>query len=316
MEEPINIEESLSTHLDAQYSIQAAKLIKLDQGVFRIDRHDSSKSWVARIFPPTRPIEIVHGDAKILRLLQDTEFPSERCAHPEPVSTTSNGHNILVTEFVEGRRARKGEQIFRKLGDLLGRLHSIPFGTTGAAARRGGVWHHLCDEGGPREEIKAILSLLEAAKERVPVDEIPQFEELKSKLQNADDFEDLPTAFVHPDFVPSNTITTANGDLVIVDWAGAGTGPRISSLGFLLWAAGNRSMAQVKDVFTAYSSHFKLEEAELARLANAISLRPLVLRTWEFCTERKSFSDALQAISEIEDLTVRIASSAQKVLAK
>ena len=325
MEGPTNVDTAsndasfkqatLLTHLDVQYSIKINTLTALDLGVFRVDRQDGPP-WVVRVFTPSRPKTIVQGDAEILRLLEEKGFPAERCAHPDPVSTMDTGHNVLVTEFAEGRRARKGEQIFRRLGDLLGQLHTMEFSASEAASRRGGAWHHLCNEGGPREEIRDILSLLAIAKGCVPAHEVSRFEELESKFLNRDDFEDLPKAFVHPDLVPSNVITKSNDDLVVVDWAGVGTGPRIYSLAFLLFAAGCRSMAQVKEVMTSYWSHIQLEEAELARLAKAISLRPLVLTTWEFCTGRKTFSDAMQGISEIEDLAVKIASRIRQALAK
>ena len=65
------------------------------------------------------------------------------------------------------------------------------------------------------------------------------------KLEDLDDGADLPHAFVHPDFVPANAITTPDDHRVIVDWAGAGNGPRLWSLAFLLWAGGVRDLRLV-----------------------------------------------------------------------
>ena len=45
-------------------------------------------------------------------------------------------------------------------------------------------------------------------------------------------------AFVRPDFVLANAIPTADQRLAIIEWIGAGRGPRLWSLGFLLWASG------------------------------------------------------------------------------
>jgi len=42
---------------------------------------------------------------------------------------------------------------------------------------------------------------------------------LREEVQATDDCEDLPHAFVHPDFVPANAIPTADERLVVVDWA-------------------------------------------------------------------------------------------------
>jgi hypothetical protein len=57
-------------------------------------------------------------------------------------------------EFVEGRRPRKGEQLFPRLGDLLGRLHSMQIGNAEVLARSGGARHHICSEGGPKRRFK------------------------------------------------------------------------------------------------------------------------------------------------------------------
>ncbi len=79
---------------------------------------------------------------------------------------------------------------------------------------------------------------------------------------------------------------------MIVDWTGAGRGPRIWSLAFLLWAAGARELDLVDVVVLAYASHVQLEPEELARLAQAICVRPLVLDTWAVCAGRKRAAEA------------------------
>jgi Ser/Thr protein kinase RdoA (MazF antagonist) len=292
-------------HLEARYSTTISQINQLDENVFRLDRLDGP-SWVARVFDSSRPVEIVEGDAEILRFLEQQSFPAERCADPAPVSTTPSGHHVLITTFVEGRRPRKGEQLFPKLGDLLGRLHSLETGGSRVLTRRGGAWHHLCT-GRIREEKEAALTMLKESRHNVPDDQLELYAKIQDKLQKMDDFEDLPDAFVHPDFVPSNVITTNDGELVAVDWAGSGTGPRAASLGFLLWAGGHRSMAQVEAVAKGYSKHVSLTETEMERLAAAIWFRHLVLRCWEFCTGRRKLEDVWESLGNMEELAGRIA---------
>ena len=89
-------------------------------------------------------------------------------------------------------------------------------------------------------------------------------------VERSDDCSDLPHAFVHPDFVLANAIPTAEERLVIVDWAGAGRGPRVWAIGFLLWAAGSMHPRLLDLVSSRYRRHVTLEEAELARLDGAI----------------------------------------------
>lgn len=56
-------------------------------GVFRADLGDG-RVWVARIFPPgTRSAELGAGEIEILRFLEENDYPAERWACPEPLTT-------------------------------------------------------------------------------------------------------------------------------------------------------------------------------------------------------------------------------------
>lgn len=221
----------------------------------------------------------------------------------------------MVTQFIAGRRHRKGENIFHKLGDLLGCLHCLSLPATGGMKRKGGAWHHICYPGGLREEIDAAIVLLDSIKVRVDYAQAHLFDALRNRLQQADDLGGLPQSFNHPDFVPSNSITsTADDSIWIIDWTGAGMGPRISALGYLLWAAGNRSMAQVEAVTLAYIDHISLQGDEIARLKSAIVLLPLILRCWEVCTERRRLEDVMGQVVELDVLGDKIAGVAQRAI--
>lgn len=294
--------KQLASHLSAKYATTVSEICNLDENVFRIDR-SGDVSWVARLLSPSLQISVILEDAEILRILEQQDFPAERLAHPEPVSTTPAGYHVLITTFIDGRRPRKGEQIFPKLGDLLGRLHTLSLPEVRSVTRRGGAWHHICHSGGIREELDAALSLLEDAKLCVPKSELHLYEELRNKLNEADDFSGLPQCFIHPDFVTSNSIISAvDNSIQIVDWSGAGTGPRVVSLGYLLWTAGQKSSTQMRAVAAAYATRVSLEEGEIMRLKSAMISKPLILRSWEFSTARVSLEDSVQAIRNMEEL--------------
>jgi Ser/Thr protein kinase RdoA (MazF antagonist) len=303
----------LKAHLETRFCIKVSDISQLGHNVFKVERNDDP-SWVARVFDSlTRTLETVEEDAEILRFLEDHSFPAERCALPSPVSITPDGQSVLVSVFVEGRRPRKGEQLFPRLGDLLGRLHTMQVDAAGAISRKGGAWHHICSEGGPKEEIQAALSMLETARNTLQDDQLEMHKKTKSKLESLDIFENLPHAFGHPDLAPSNVITSDSGELVIVDWSGSGFGPRAASLGFLLWAAGHRSMAQVEFVARGYVKHVSLTELELEKMVGAVLFRPLVLRCWEFCMGRCKLEHLVEGFAQMEDLANRIALVANKV---
>jgi Ser/Thr protein kinase RdoA (MazF antagonist) len=289
----------LATHLVRRYGIQVTGVTELDRGVYRVDRPDGP-AWVARVFGPERPAAQVDGDAAILRALQRAGFPAERCADPEPVSTV-DGRAVLVTEFVTGTRAAPNARTFAVLGALLGRLHT----RAADGLRAGGAWHHIVPAGGgPRAEIDAALAALPDTAEYGPV---------REGLVDADDGADLPHAFVHPDFVPANAITMPDGGMVIVDWTGAGRGPRIWPLAFLLWAAARVDGRMVDVAFSRYRRHVELEPAELDRLGDVLRVRPLVMDCWSIREGRLSAEAALRNMSVTDAIAARVSGGGRTV---
>lgn len=300
----------LRSHLVSTYGVAVSQISSLDAGVFKVDRNEGP-SWVARVFPETRPHDGASGDVAILRALERSGFPAERCATAAPVSVL-DGRDVLVTEFVTPAPPLQPRgRTHAILGALLGRLHSHP----GEGLRAGGAWHHLSFTGTPRSELAAARAMLEAAQSRVGLRELSLYHRLCDAVERTDDCEDLPHAFVHADFVPANAVPTAQGDLVIVDWAGSGRGPRLWSLGFLLWAAGVRSPKLVDVVVSRYSRNVALRQAEFDRLAGAIRARPVMLECWSFCAGRRELGEAAARIEEAERQAPRIAEVARRAFA-
>jgi Ser/Thr protein kinase RdoA (MazF antagonist) len=287
-----------------------AGLVELGAGVFRVDRRDGP-SWVARVFPAERAVADVEAEAELLRALEQAGFPAERCADGEPVSRWEE-QTVLVTEFVEPAAPLKPPgRPAALLGAMLGGLHSRP----GTRFRPGGAWHHLSFTGGPREEIAAGAELLDEAVGQVPARQLAIFDRLRDAVEAADDCHDLPHALVHPDFVPANAIPTPDGRLVIVDWTGAGRGPRLWSLGLLLFAAGARHPRLIDLVVSRYSKRISLEPEELERLEGAIGGRPLMLDCWSFCHGRRPLAVTVERIDETRELAHKIAAQARRAFA-
>ncbi len=280
---------------------------RLDAGVFRVER-DAQPPWVARVFPSRRPVQASGDDAEILRFLARVDFPAERCAQPSPV-TTHHEQAVLVTEYVAGRACQGSRADFRRLVDLLGRLHGVPPGPP-AAARPGGAWHHVAGEGRPRDEIAATLSLLDDAAPRVAASQQPLHETLRHALPGAEDCGDLPESLIHPDFAPANAIVSPSGEITVVDWTGAGRGPRLWPLAFLLWAAGAQGLRCVDSIVAGYRHHGQLEPAERERLAGAIAARPLIFACWGFATGREQLPDVVASLPIIQARAARVAARA------
>jgi len=308
MLEPLRV-DGLGGHLQDRYEVEVAQIVPLDVGVFRVDRRDGSP-WVARVFAPERPRAGVAEDAVILRALERAGFPAERCAHPEPVSELL-GQGVLVTDFLPDHGPMRPGRAAAILGALLGRLHAHPV----TNVRPGGAWHHLSFAGGPREEIAAAAELLDEHLPQVGVRELALFDRLRDEVADVDDCHDLPHAFVHPDFVLANAISTADDKLAIVDWTGAGRGPRLWSIGFLLWAAGALDLRLIDLVVSRYRRAVELEPAELDRLAGAIRGRPIMLETWSVCAGRRELAAAVDRVDRATELAESIAAVARRAFA-
>ena len=309
--------QRLQSHLEADFGIEVAGLSELDAGVWRVDRHDGP-SWVARLFPATRPMEAVAGDAEVLRWLADHDFPAERCATPQSVSVLE-GRGLLVTEYVQAVAGDRREAIrdlggLRRLGALLGRLHTLPEGP-GAVTREGGAWHHLA-EGGPHAEISAALKQLDDAEGLVPAGQRRVYEELRGEIASLDDGQGLPAALIHPDFVLPNVVASPDRGLVLVDWAGAGRGPRLWSLAFLLLAEGAKDPRRIDRVVDGYRQYVDLEADELSRLAAVARARPVIFASWAFCMGRTKVGDAARQAAGARDLAEAVAARARRAFTR
>jgi Ser/Thr protein kinase RdoA (MazF antagonist) len=287
--------DRIAQHLRERYGLAVTGLTELDLGVYRVD-HAEGPAWVARVFPPIRAQDAATEDAHILQLLADHAYASERIAAPDPVSQT-DGHAILVTEYVDGvPRAERRTVIrelggLRSLGEMLGKLHAM---RDGAGCRPGGGWHHLVD-GTPRDEIIAARQLLADCEATVADGDRAHYDTLRRELSDLDDGAGLPEALLHPDFVLANVVASRERGMVLVDWTGTGCGPRLWPLAFLLFAETVKDPRRIDLVAAGYRQHIALEPEELSRLERMIPARPVVLAVWSYCLGRVSAAEAARA---------------------
>jgi Ser/Thr protein kinase RdoA (MazF antagonist) len=282
------VADRLIAHLRDRHGIDVATATKVSQHnahVFRVDRHDGDP-WIARVFPPARPRVGVEGDAAILRFLERQGFPAERLAVDGAVSEL-DGASVLVTEFVTGRLlpspavGDEGREKFAIMGDLLGRLHALPFdesvsrpgGASGDDPRR---------EGSPRQDLLAALSFLDAVDTKVGADARERFDRLRDQVRSADDGEGLPEALLHGNLLhaPDHVVVGEQGP-VAIQWKAAGRGPRLADLAYLLWGTWLDD-GWIGAAADAYRRHVTLTDDELDRLEAMMYLRPLYLVCFDY----------------------------------
>ena len=275
--------EQLLAHLRDRYGIDATAATRLSVHktyVFRIDRRDGDP-WVARAFPRERPASGADGDASILRFLAAQDYPAERCAADDPVSDL-DGSAVLVTRFADGDALPYGEESFAVLGDLLGRLHALPWDAD--ASRPGGASGEDPDhEGVPRQDLLAALAFLDDVDTRVAAPDRARFERLRDQVRSADDGAGLPEALLHGNLLhaPDHAIVGEQGP-VTINWKSSGRGPRLADLAYLLWGTGTwnpraANAGCLEAAVRAYRRHVEPTDEELDRLEALMYVRTLYL---------------------------------------
>ncbi|HWD81377.1 MAG TPA: phosphotransferase [Kribbella sp.] len=275
--------DRLLVHLRDRYGIDAVAATKLSVHktyVFRIDRNDGDP-WIARAFPPARPRSGVEGDAAILRFLEQHDYPAERLAIDDAVSDF-DGSAVLVTEYFDNTPLPDGKR-FEIMGDLLGRLHALPFDET--VSRPGGAsGEDPRRMGAPRQDLLAGLAFLDAVDTKIGPADRERFEQLLDQVRAADDGDGLPEGLLHGNLLhaPDHAVVSKDGP-VVVNWKASGRGPRLADLAYLLWGTGDWSPSRrtneerVEAVVSAYRRHVELTSEELDRLEGVMCIRPLYL---------------------------------------
>ena len=293
--------ERLVTHLRNYYGIDVVGATKTGQHhdhVFRVDRRDGDP-WIARVFSASRPRARVEGDAAILRFLERHDYPSERLATEDGVSAFDDS-TVLVTRFVPGGPlpmavGHEGSEKFAIMGDLLGRLHTLPFDES--VSRPGGAsGDDPSYEGSPRQDLMAALAFLDAVDTKVAPAERERFEWLRDQVRSADDGQGLPEALLHGNLLhaPDHVILGEQGP-VAINWKSAGRGPRLVDFAWLMW--GTWGKADWIDLAVgAYRKHVELTDDELDRLEAVMYVRPLYLGGFSY---RRDLVNGRQAGQEV-----------------
>jgi Ser/Thr protein kinase RdoA (MazF antagonist) len=280
--------ERLLAHLRGRYGIDPVAATKLSVHktyVFRIHRRDGGP-WVARAFPPARPQAGAEGDAAILRFLERQGYPAERPAVDDAVSDF-DGSAVLVTRFVDGVQLPGGAAKFAMMGELLGRLHALPYDES--AGRPGGAsGEDPSREGAPRQDLLAALSFLDAVDTRVPAAERERFERLRDQVRSADDGHGLPEGLLHGNLLhaPDHAVLSETGP-VAINWKASGRGPRLADFAYLIWGTGAWNPRRpnhewIDAAVNAYRRHVELTDDELDRLEGAMYIRTLYLACYGY----------------------------------
>ncbi|MDQ6782645.1 MAG: phosphotransferase [Actinomycetota bacterium] len=156
--------------------------------------------------------------------------------------------------------------------------------------------HHYA-EGAPAAELGAAQLWLQDIEPRIPAADRDQLDVLRRALADADDATGLPEAFVHPDPVPKNAVFTKDGP-VLVDWTGAGRGPRHASLALVL-----RSSWAAVPFMEGYATQIELDADERRRAAEVLMVRALVDMAFRICREPTKVRQQMKRLAAVRRQT-------------
>ncbi|MGC4189616.1 MAG: phosphotransferase [Thermomicrobiales bacterium] len=204
--------------------------------------------------------------------MEQHDFPAERLAVNDAVSDFGES-TVLVTRFVENTPFPDVVTKLGMMGDLLGRLHTLPLDES--VSRPGGA--DPAHEGSPRQTLMAALAFLDAVATKVPASERERFEYLRELILSADDGDGLPEALIHGNLLhnPDHALLTDHGP-VGINWMSAGRGPRLADFAWLMWGTW-RNPALIDAAENGYRQHIELTDEELDRFEGVMYVRPLSL---------------------------------------
>jgi Ser/Thr protein kinase RdoA (MazF antagonist) len=235
---------------------------------------------------PARPRAGAEGDAAILGFLERQGYPAERLAVDDAVSDL-DGSAVLVTRFVEGVRLPDSAAKFAMMGELLGRLHALPYDDP--AGRPGGAsGEDPSREGTPGQDLLAALSFLDAVDTKVGPAERERFERLRDQVRAADDGHGLPDGLLHGNLLhaPDHVVLSEQGP-VAINWKASGRGPRLADLAYLIWGTGSWNprrpdQERIDAVVSAYRPQVEPTDEELDRLEAVMYIRTLYLACFSY----------------------------------
>ncbi len=281
-----------STHLRALLSleyglteVEITSLHRFEQsgrGVFRVDVPGQA-SYVLRV-QRQELVSVPHVNNNIatLHFLEQVNFPAPhiRRTRTDALIGYYQGWSTLLLSYIEGELVTGTAEEFRLLGAMLAQLHLLDITTVGDTqpSLPPCRWQ-------PMQRIADWQVALARVHDKIP-DELHGLALFSvNLLSQVLHWPVLPVALLHGDPNSFNTIRTMSNELILIDWDGAGTGPPILDLGYLLltahavlptWPAIEPNTEIINAILTGYCTVRPLTEIENRLLPTAICLNDAV----------------------------------------
>jgi Ser/Thr protein kinase RdoA (MazF antagonist) len=252
-------------------------------------------SWILRVYQIANDQRAVFSPfalAHVLAFLEEQRYPAVRivCSLDGETVVAHDGWYYLMTTFIEGVPFDWSPTSFYNLGAALGKLHALRLDAGAYTLPRAGML--------PNGELAYAQKQLERVETLVPANLQSRYEELLQEIALLDRLEDLPLVCIHNDCHPANSIYTSDGQIQLIDWEGAGIGPAIIDVGFLLASSDDAlpwtpltssdiycsNKERIAAIVEGYRRYHTLTPIELERLPDALRFRSLVYGACHFAS--------------------------------
>jgi len=215
------LESLVQAHYDAAPASVRLLAGGWDGSVYLVTR-PQGPAWVLRVVSR----KSAERDVAVLSFLESQHFPAPRVIRSLSGCGTApfGEHSVLVTTFIDGTPAGFFPYILFGVGEALGRLHTL----NSAEAHTLPPAEML-----PATDMAIALEWLALAEPRLPPGLRGWYDQLVGAIRGIRSYDHLPQSLIHNDCHPGNAILMPEGPIMI-DWHGAGLGPPVVDLGFLL----------------------------------------------------------------------------------
>ena len=273
--------ELLSDLVANQYGAHPVQLEPLhrfasaERGIFRVERA-AQPPWLLRAYrqEPGEDRWLVQRAATLL-YLEQRGYPAPRLVHTRQGEMVGRQHGwaTLMLTFVKGT-VDEQTGAFDAIGAALARLHTVDVRTATSTtppvpfAR----WQ-------PQQQIFDWIAALHALAGQIPAELDGVYRFTLESLQRVVQWPPLPAAILHTDCWVQNAVQTIEGEIVLIDWDGAGLGPPLLDLGYLLvachaflpgWPQFRPNRNRIHAVLAGYSAVRPLTASEREHLADAV----------------------------------------------
>lgn len=227
----------LTQLLDHHYAKPAPVLTPIhrfphdDRGIYRVDIA-SEPPLLLRAYRQTPPQAAwLVERAATLVYLASAAYPAPRVVPTVDGALTAHeqGWSTLLLTYVEGTMATGTAADFHALGQQLARLHKLE--PTPAASATSPLPYCRWQ---PQSRIIDWLAGLNRVADQCPAELRGLYAFSVETLTQVAQWTPMPVCILHADPNSTNAVRTPDGALVLVDWDGAGLGPPLLDLGYLL----------------------------------------------------------------------------------